>query len=112
MTRIEVLTLQGNRISVIPSWICKMKGLKKLWLHNNVVTTIPSLADGEMRLEDLNLSFNKNLQSIPSLGKRLKELVIKGCDIRSLPHDLFHHGLQTVDMRNNKSESNWEFQSL
>ena len=112
MKKIELLDLQSNRIMEIPSWICEMDRLKELWLYDNQVTTIPSLAKGKMRLEVLKLGGNRNLQLIPSLGENLKVLVIWGCDIRSLPHDLFHHELQMVNMNNNKGESSWEFRSV
>ena len=62
-----------------------------------------------MRLKELLLTNNKNLQSIPPLAETLKELEIENCDIRSLPQDLFHHGLELVKMKNNKGWSSLDF---
>ena len=38
------------------------------------------------------------------VGKGLTCLLLSDCDLRSLPHDLFHHALERLDLRGNKGE--------
>ena len=57
---------------------------------------------------ECNFSFLlSGLKELPSLapGSRLKKLDAYGCDIQSLPADLFHFCLEEVNLNDNKGES-------
>ena len=53
--------------------------------------------------------FFTGLTSLPATGPSslLKVLNAWGCDIESLPHDSFHHGLEMVRLGWNRSESTY-----
>ena len=53
-----------------------------------------------------SFSCYSGLTSLPLLppSSCLKKLDAEGCDIQSLQHDLFHHKLEEINLKENKSE--------
>lgn len=63
--RLEVLHLQHNAITALPTEIGMLKGLRQLSLHHNHLTALPAgLGDLGRCLEDLELNDN-DLQYLP-----------------------------------------------
>ena len=104
---LEGITAKGIRFLDVPSWIKEQTNLKYLSLSNNRISELPAWLHNLPKLRSLDLDGNKLLQTIPSPNSNLEILNVSGCDIRSLPRDLFHHALKRVDVSNNKGEKEW-----
>ena len=72
----------------------------ELRLDFNRITELPASV---VKAKKLRLSGNKFFQTVATPNACLKELTVRNCDIRSLPSELFCHGLEKVDLSHNKS---------
>lgn len=84
---IEILILDNNRITKLPSWIGQLKKLKVLSLRNNSFKELDYWINSCENLEQLYLSGNKELSDISSLFSTSKLKIIDVIDtkINSVP---------------------------
>jgi hypothetical protein len=101
--RIEVMNLQYSDLSVLPSEIEHLQGLKILFLNDNSLRELPEQIGNLSHLEILNLS-NNDLESLPpSLSHlpKLRILNIRNNSISRLPDQLDQLSLQELGLEGN-----------
>ena len=103
---VNVVDVVGEKcgFSEIPSWIADLSGLKRLFLDQNEITEIPPFIAYRTALKELNLSNNQITEIPPRVTANLTLLDLTNCDVQSLPHDFFHHRLETVYLSKNKGK--------
>ena len=86
-TEVEILNLDNNNLTELPSWIGNLKNLKILSVRNNNLLVLnPKLSFCE-NLEQLYLSGNTNLSDIPSLSfcENLEIIAVVDTGINEVP---------------------------
>ena len=81
-TEVEILILDNNNLTKLPSWIGNLKNLRILSVRNNNLSELNSKLSFCENLEQLYLSGNKNLSDIPSLGFCEKLEIIDAVDTK------------------------------
>ena len=92
---IKTIDFSKNAIKEIPSWLEEMPTLRVFRVDDNDIQSLPSNLF-QHSLNEVRLSGNKNLTSIPTPAKNLKILSLVSCNIDSLPSDLFQHSLEEL----------------
>ena len=104
LRRVKALNCDGAGLDFAPPWIEGLTSLETVWLRRNNLTELPASLMNMPNLKEVWARGNKNLRTVP-VGRNLTVLTIDDCDITTLPHDLFHHRLEGVDIHGNKGES-------
>lgn len=73
-SEVEILILDDNQLTEIPSWFTSLKNLRTLSIRNNNLIDIDVLSNCES-LEEIYLTNNQNLEYIPNF-RRCKDLKI------------------------------------
>ena len=105
---VKKLEIQRHKHEVKISNILQAVPTIKHLTHLNLLSSnIISLPDDLFlyQFERVRLSGNEQLQSLPSPGDCLKELIVDKCDIKVLPDDLFHHNLEIVSLIGNNGKT-------
>ena len=86
-TEVEILILDNNNLTKLPSWIGNLKNLKVLSVRNNNLLELNSKLSFCENLEQLFLSGNKNLSEIPNLSfcKNLEIIDVVDTKINEVP---------------------------
>ena len=86
-TEVEILILDNNNLTALPSWIGNLKNLRILSVRNNNLIEINSKLSFCENLEQLYLSGNKNLSDIPSLSfcEKLEIIDVVDTKINEVP---------------------------
>lgn len=85
--QVEVLILDNNNITEIPNWVANLPKLRSLSLRNNNLQEVNPILRYSENLEELYLSGNPNLSSLPSLSncKKLRVIDVVDTRINNLP---------------------------
>ena len=106
------LHLEFNKIRDLPSTICRLRCLEKLYLGNNLIEKIPKDLGNCVNLKVLRLQFNK-VQHLPcSIGKcmELNILWLNNNMLKDLPNELGHcENLNDIKAKNNHEELDQRF---
>lgn len=104
LTNLEILNLEQCNITFIPDGISKLKNLKKLYLYNNKLISLPR-DFGKLNIEILSLSENK-FEEIPEQVfdiKNLKKFVFRLNNLEEIPVELFQlDNLRELYLSDNK----------
>ncbi|OTF70384.1 hypothetical protein BLA29_011949, partial [Euroglyphus maynei] len=108
--KLNSLTLQNTGLKEVPATIKTLKSLKTLDLSNNRIRRIrPRAFEDLNQLSTLRLAFNHDLhldaESFAGLGRTLKNLNIKGINLKHIPEALLNlTELAFLDLAQNKIE--------
>lgn len=85
-SQVEVLILDNNNIVSLPEWIADLESLRALSIRNNKLSEVDILMYCE-NLEEIYLSNNNDLLSLPSLTrcKKLRVVDVSATGINDLP---------------------------
>lgn len=106
MPKLKRLYLHSNLItSLPPTFAYATSPLEILDLHNNLITQVPQLLGTLTRLQSLDLENNK-LKAVPddiaALTQSLQHLNLASNEIKTIPHALGHfHALTYLNLKNN-----------
>ncbi len=86
-SEVEILILDDNNLTKLPSWIGNLKNLKVLSVRNNNLLELNSKLSFCENLEQLYLSGNNNLAELPSLSlcKNLEIIDVVNTKINEVP---------------------------
>ncbi|MHA1232400.1 MAG: leucine-rich repeat domain-containing protein [Candidatus Helarchaeota archaeon] len=87
LASLEILHAKYLKISEISESISNLISLKELDLSSNNLETIPDSIGKLSKLEKLNLSYNKNLISLPKSTEKLRSLTILNLSSTNLKSD-------------------------
>ena len=110
LRRVKELNCSNGGFTAAPPWIDGLSSLKTVYLSSNNLTELPASLMNMATLEKVWAFNNNNLRTVAA-GRNLTRLEIYDCDITTLPHDLFHHRLETVDISGNKGQLIEQFRS-
>ncbi|KAG8441260.1 hypothetical protein GDO86_006843 [Hymenochirus boettgeri] len=103
--KLSVLRLWHNQIAYIPEHIRKLKGLEELSLNRNKILIVPSHLFLCTKLRHLDLSYNEIRELPPEIGvlQLLQFLSLSGNFLEELPNELFFcQKLKTLKLAQNK----------
>jgi internalin A len=97
---LEVLNLNGNRVSKIPNWIGELSALKAIGLINNKLKKLPDQIGTLSELHTLALENNLLEELPPSLQRsQLKSLYLEGNPQLNIPQSLLNKGSAKAILR-------------
>ena len=104
LTNLKKLKIRNNKeLSVIPDWINKLTSLELLDCAGCNVKKIGDL-NGCVKLTELVLDFNKNLNKLPNLSNlsKLSRLTASSCNLKNIGNDILNcKELFILDIHNN-----------
>lgn len=92
-TALRELNLTRNWITALPEWLAALPNLRSLKLARNFIATFPDVILDMTRLQELSLAYNPLAAVPPPLSRLtgLHRLALTGCQLQTLPRDLFRH---------------------
>ena len=102
---LTVLSLSGNRLSVLPQEIGALGNLRELWLSINGLSSVPPAIGSLTNLRKLDLDNNKFRTLPPQIGAlvNLRELWLSNNKLSALPPEIGDLGkLRELWLSNNK----------
>lgn len=103
LINLKILYLAGNQIKKLPSSIGNLSNLEELYLNDNLLSSLPNTLNNLKMLSILYLQNNK-LKKLPSLGSlsNIQEIYLDNNLIKILPADLRNlSSIKLISLNNN-----------
>ena len=102
---LKVLRLHGNLLTELPPWLAELNSLRRLYLADNMLQELPVVIPQMTNLEVLALNLNdlQNLDPAIAQLKNLRKLGLSGNRLSELPASIATlHGLQSLFLGSNQ----------